>query len=112
MELNKYQAEAAKTDLFEFTNLKDPGFTEKILGLCGETGEVADKFKKILRDEDGIPSDASRDGIKKELGDVLWYIAAISRYMNIPLEDIAKANLDKLAARKEQGKLHGSGDNR
>lgn len=112
MDLNEYQKQAAKTDLFKFTSLKDPGFTEKILGLCGETGEVADKFKKILRDEDGEPSEASRDGIKKELGDVLWYIAAISRYMNISLEDVAKANLDKLATRQKQGKLHGSGDDR
>lgn len=112
MNLNEYQKLAAKTDLYEFKDLKDPGFTEKILGLCGETGEVADKFKKVIRDEDGQISPDSKDGIKKELGDVLWYIAAISRYLEIPLEDIAQANLDKLAARQKANKLHGAGDNR
>ena len=76
------------------------------LGLCGESGEVAEKVKKHLRDG------ASLDELKKELGDVLWYLASIASDLNISLNDIALTNVEKLQSRMERGKISGSGDNR
>lgn len=82
------------------------------LGLCGESGEVAEKVKKIMRDNNGVFDDISKKEITKELGDVLWYIAVISSNLNIPLEEVVKINIEKLASRKERGTLHGKGDDR
>lgn len=113
MDFDKYQEKAAKYDLFEATSdLKAVGFTEKVLGLTGEAGETADKVKKILRDKDGVVSSEDSELLVKELGDVLWYLAAISRYLGVPLSEVAKGNLDKLESRYRRNKLHGEGDKR
>lgn len=83
------------------------------LGLAGESGEVVDKIKKILRDNDGdftIPE--KRIEIAKELGDVLWYCTAIADDLGFDLEMIAEMNIDKILSRRERGVLQGSGDNR
>lgn len=82
------------------------------LGLSGEAGEVADKIKKLFRDKDGVVDDEFRDGIKKELGDVLWYVARIADDFGIPLQEVADANYEKLRSRQDRGVLHGDGDNR
>ena len=50
--------------------------------------------------------------IVKELGDILWYIAQVASYLDVPLSDIATKNIDKLQNRLERNKLRGSGDNR
>lgn len=76
--------------------------------LNGEAGEVAEKIGKYHRDGGALP----RDAIVRELGDVLWYIAAIASELNIPLVEVAQINLQKLEDRKARGKLHGEGDNR
>ena len=90
------------------------GYMEKVLGLAGETGEVLEKIKKMIRDKNGVfqatPEDIEE--LKKELGDVLWYLSAIAYYNGISLEKIAVANLNKLKSRKERNQIHGSGDNR
>lgn len=112
MDLNEYQIKAAKYDLFEVTNIKEVGFLEKVLGLVGEAGETADKIKKVLRDENGTMSDEDRESIVKELGDVLWYIAAISRYLKTDLSEVAEGNIKKLESRYQRNKLHGAGDER
>lgn len=113
MDLDKYQKRAAKYDLFETTvDLKSPGFLEKILGLAGEAGETADKVKKILRDKGGYASEEDRIELIKELGDVLWYVANVARYLDVDLSDIAKSNIEKLESRRKRNKLHGEGDNR
>ena len=88
------------------------GLLEKALGLPGEAGEAADKFKKILRDKNGVISLADSDEIVKELGDVLWYIAMIAEYLEVPLSEVAETNLDKLESRLKRKKIHGEGDNR
>ena len=82
------------------------------LGLCGESGEVADKIKKVMRDDDGIYSQEIRENILKELGDVLWYINALALDLDSSLEEVARLNIDKLLSRLSRGKLTGSGDNR
>ena len=83
-----------------------------VLGLCGEAGEVAEKVKKVIRDEDGIITHRKRSEIAKEIGDVLWYIATICSELDLKIELIAEANIQKLISRKERDKIHGNGDNR
>jgi NTP pyrophosphatase (non-canonical NTP hydrolase) len=80
--------------------------------LSGETGEIAEKVKKIIRDDQGVITDEKRDQIAKEAGDVLWYLSQLATEIDYSLEDIAQMNLDKLASRAARGVLSGSGDNR
>lgn len=113
MNFDEYQKTAGEYDLARATaNLKDTGFIEKILGLVGEAGETAEKIKKILRDKDGKASKQDRVLITKELGDILWYVASIARYLNIPLSEVAKLNIEKIESRRQRDKLHGEGDER
>lgn len=113
MDFDEYQEKAAKYDLFEVTDsLKEVAFIEKVLGLAGEAGEAADKIKKILRDKDGVASPEDTEAVAKELGDVLWYLANISRYLRIPLSEVASGNIDKLESRYQRNKIHGAGDER
>ena len=113
MNLDKYQKRAGEFDLFETTvDLKSPGFLEKVLGLVGEAGETADKIKKIIRDKGGYASEEDREAIIKELGDVLWYVANVARYLGVSLSAVAEGNIEKLTSRKKRGKLHGEGDER
>lgn len=114
MTLNEYQKIAARTDVFDSTdyNVHDPAYVAKILGLVGEAGEVADKYKKIIRDKQGKVSTSDRQNILRELGDVLWYVALLAKYLGVPLEIVAQTNIDKLQTRSQRGTLHGSGDER
>jgi len=113
MDFDKYQKKAKKYDFFEPEgDLRAAGFVEKILGLTGEAGETADKIKKIIRDKEGVASDVDREAIKKELGDTLWYLAAVARYLEIPLSEVAAGNIEKLESRYQRNKLHGEGDER
>ena len=82
------------------------------LGLCGEAGEVADKVKKVLRDRQGNFSPEVIADLQHELGDVLWYVAQLSTELGLELEQIAQANLDKLASRAARNVIGGSGDRR
>lgn len=91
---------------------RDPAFVAKVLGLVGEAGEVAEKYKKLIRDKKGEISEEDRQEIVKELGDVLWYISAMADYMKVPLSEVAQKNLDKVFSRKSRGVSRGSGDNR
>jgi NTP pyrophosphatase (non-canonical NTP hydrolase) len=109
MNFNKYQEEAKKTALYP--NQGD-NYIYPTLGLTGEAGEVSDKIKKIIRDDNGIISPEKKEEIKKELGDVLWYIAQLSTELKIELEDVAEENIKKLSSRQKRNALSGSGDNR
>ncbi len=86
-------------------------FSISALGLAGEAGEVADKIKKHLRDELGI-GDAMREDIEKELGDVMWYVAACCTEWDLNLDQVMEKNLQKLQKRDTEGTLRGSGDDR
>lgn len=94
------------------TNAGDAAYVAKVLGLVGEAGEVAEKYKKVIRDKKGIINDEDRDLIVKELGDVLWYTAMLAKYLGVSFEEVAQANINKLSSRKERGTQRGSGDNR
>ena len=109
MDLNQYQDKSRATARYPDVgnNLIYP-----TLGLAGEAGEVADKVKKVLRDKNGIFGDVEKEELIMELGDVLWYIAQLSRELGFDLEQVAKSNLRKLSSRSERGKISGSGDNR
>jgi len=106
MDFKTYQKKANETAIYDtkFSILYPT------LGLAGEAGEVAEKVKKIIRDNKQIIDE--KEEIAKELGDVLWYVAAIARDIGYSLEVIAEINLDKLADRKARGTLQGNGDNR
>lgn len=106
---NDYQAAALRTAIYPN---QGSNFVYPALGLCGESGEVAEKVKKIIRDQGGILSDETRRAIAKELSDCMWYVAVLASELDFTLEDIMQMNLDKLASRKERGVLAGSGDER
>lgn len=109
MDFNDYQEATKKTAIWPDTA---PDLIFPVLGLAGETGEVVEKIKKIFRDDNGVVSDEKREEIKKELGDVLWYLAQIAITLDIKLSDIAESNIEKTHSRYERGVSHGSGDNR
>ena len=81
--------------------------------LNGEAGEIAELSGKLLRDGRGDITDSTfRDNMKKELGDVLWYVSQLCTELGMSLEDVMEANIEKLQSRKERNVLHGEGDNR
>lgn len=108
MRMSEYQQRA-----FEFSRYPSENRLLYVtLGLVGESGEFADKLKKIYRDNGGELTGEKRHALKLELGDVLWYAAAIATELGYDLADVAGSNIAKLASRKERGTLAGSGDNR
>ncbi len=109
MTFQEYQEEARKTAIYPN---KDNNYIYPVLGLVGEAGEIAEKIKKVIRDDNYEITDEKREELTKELGDVLWYIANLSKELNISMEDIAMRNIEKLKSRQERGVLGGSGDNR
>lgn len=108
MHFQEYQKKASSTAIYpEHLKVLYP-----VIGLAGEVGEVSEKIKKVFRDKNGEFSEEAKEEIQKELGDVLWYLAAISSDLEISLGEAATQNIEKLFSRKERGVLQGSGDNR
>jgi NTP pyrophosphatase (non-canonical NTP hydrolase) len=109
MDFNEYQTKSRVT-------AKYPAIGHSIiyptLGLVNEAGEFAGKIKKVFRDKDGEISAETRDALKGELGDVLWYLAQTCTELGLPLDEVAESNLSKLLDRQARGKIHGDGDNR
>ena len=114
MQFSDYSDKAMTTDLYvkQGQAIDSHAMIEKVFGLLGEAGEVAEKFKKIIRDKDGKATDEDKKELAKELGDVLWYVNSVGIYLGFSLEEIAQANLDKVLSRKDRGVTRGSGDNR
>ena len=107
-DFNAYQRSASRTAIYP----EEHRILYPALGLAGEAGEVANKVKKLIRDgPDGRPDDW-REQISSEIGDVLWYCAALATDLNLTLGMIAAQNEKKLSARKQAGTLGGSGDTR
>ena len=109
MNFNEYQTKSRKTAGY-------PAIGHPViypaLGLVNEAGEVAGKIKKVFRDHDGQISEGTRQALKAELGDVLWYIAQVATELELSLDEIAEYNIAKLYDRLERGKIRGDGDNR
>lgn len=127
MTLNDYQIKAMVTNAPSSDN-----DTYSLFGLIAEVGELADKVAKAVRKEifeidgddichglkgwkNGEPTDEYEEyveGMKKELGDVLWFVAHFAQRFGWSLEEVAQLNLDKLADRAKRNVIIGEGDNR
>lgn len=106
--LNEYQQIALETAVYpEEYNIVYPA-----LGMAGEAGEVADKVKKVIRDNNADFSPIKCEEIAMEIGDVLWYCAVLADRIGYRLDTIGRMNNRKLKSRKLRGKLGGNGDNR
>lgn len=109
MKFSEYQELARRTAIY-------PNLGHNVdyptLGLCNEAGEVAGQIKKLHRDDGGKLTPERLVKLKKELGDVLWYMAALCSELDLSLEAVAVANIEKLRSRQDRGKLGGDGDNR
>ncbi len=110
MTFDEYQEKALTTAIFN----KDPLMDKTIwaMGISGEAGEVLEKWKKIVAYKDGVISDDDKAEIKKELGDVVWYIALMAHSLGLSFDEVMKLNVEKLASRKARGVQKGAGDNR
>jgi NTP pyrophosphatase (non-canonical NTP hydrolase) len=102
MNLNEYQEKAMSFRLPSATP------TYALLGLIGEVGELYGPMAKAIRDG----STLHRDHLAKELGDILWFIAAIAEDLEIDLNVVARLNIAKLTDRKARDVIKGSGDGR
>jgi len=109
MNFEEYQNLSKKTAIYPEIG---KNFVYPTLGLVGESGEVAEKIKKIFRDKDGIVDAEIRLMLKKELGDVLWYLSQLATELELSLDEVAVYNIEKLKSRHERGTLQGNGDNR
>jgi len=120
MTLNEYQEKAMVTNAPSSDN-----DTYSLFGLIAEVGELADKVAKAVRKEmieisdNDIYMQAGEakneelvEGIKKELGDVLWFVAHFAQRFRWPLEEVEQLNLDKLADRAKRNVIIRDGDNR
>jgi len=111
MDFDEYEKLAARTATFDGKQ-EEYKLMYLTLGITGEAGEIAEKVKKIMRNDDGIVSDEKRTELTRELGDVLWYLSQLSRILNVPFSEVAKANIEKLADRAARDVIKSSGDNR
>lgn len=106
--LNEYQQIALETAVYpEEYNIIYPA-----LGMAGEAGEVADKVKKVIRDNNSDFSPIKCEEIAMEIGDVLWYCAVLADRIGYRLDTIGRMNNRKLKSRQFRGKLGGNGDDR
>ena len=103
VDFKSYQDMASETAVYK----TEHAVIYPALGLAAEAGEVANKVKKILRD-----GNFDRKAIADEVGDCMWYIAALCRDLNIDMQEIADNNIKKLKDRLERGVISGSGDDR
>ncbi len=113
LSFNAYDALAATTDHSgEWSNVV-PRLAYYALGIGGESGEIVDAVKKLFRDHNGdYIQNGAGDKLLREIGDLLWYASRLAASLGSDLETVAEMNIEKLASRKERGKIHGSGDNR
>jgi len=92
LSLNEYQRRALATDILP----KDGTAADLVLpllGIVGEVGGLAAEWKK--RNRDALGYRAFEDSVREELGDALWYVAALAGRVGLSLGEIAQANLDK-----------------
>ena len=113
MQFDDYQTKSRQTA--QYPDAGD-NFVYPALGLVGEAGEVADKLKKLMRDQGHFrPSEVTPEmkaEIMKELGDVLWYVAQLATEFSESLDTVATTNLEKVLSRQARNQVSGSGDNR
>lgn len=131
MKLNEYQKLAMRTAVHH--DYSESSFADEqskdlmyyvypLLGLNGETGELTDKIKKIIRNNKLRTAEQFEQFLKAnpnkkidlilEAGDVLWYLSETMRRIGVDLEEVAKANIMKLESRMARGVIASEGDNR
>lgn len=115
--LNEYQKKAHETASYPCGTIGKEAhavnYLYPALGLAEEAGEVAGKYAKAIRDNNGVVFGHDREAaIVKELGDVMWFVAELATCLGVDLDLVAEMNLQKLASRKERGVIGGSGDDR
>jgi NTP pyrophosphatase (non-canonical NTP hydrolase) len=108
MDFRRYQKESRKTAIYPDLG---KNVVYPVLGLVGETGEIAEKIKKYLRGDKKLNFSFKAD-LEKEIGDVLWYMAQLVTELGLSMDSIASKNISKLKSREKRGVLKGSGDNR
>jgi NTP pyrophosphatase (non-canonical NTP hydrolase) len=108
MTLDEYQKKALSTNINEGTHI----FFDRMFGLVGEAGEMADKVKKWIRDDKADWDKLDKHMMMDELGDVLWYVATLADTLGFTLDEVAQRNVDKLSDRHKRQVLKGSGDKR
>lgn len=108
---NEYQQKAASTAIYREGNEGRELFYVA-LGLAGEAGEFAGEVSKLIRDDKGSLTENRKKKLISEAGDVFWFLAQTCTELGVTMEEVAQANLDKLASRKERGVLNGSGGDR
>ena len=119
MNINEYQLRAHSFADYSMPMIPEPekgairvDYVYPVMGLTEESGEVAGKFAKAVRDCNGKIDDERKEAIVKELGDVTWFVAEICTLLNVSMEEVMQKNIDKLTSRKERNVIHGNGDNR
>jgi len=120
MGFNDYQKVAHETAQYPDMWMYNENFNTDVkinyvypaLGLVGEAGEVAEKVKKIVRNKRGEWTKEMLSDIEKELGDVLWYVAELCSCLGLKMDDVAHANLNKLADRAKRNVIKSEGDDR
>ncbi len=110
MTFDEYQKQALTTAITNPDPLMDK--TIWAMGISGEAGEVLEKWKKIVAYKKGVVSDEDLGEIKKELGDVVWYVALMAHSLDLSFDEVMDLNLKKLADRKKRNTQKGAGDNR
>lgn len=110
MTFDEYQKQALTT---AHTN-PDPLMNKTIwaMGVAGEAGEVLEKWKKIVAYKEGKVSEEDLAGLKKELGDVVWYVAVLAESLGVSFEEVMQLNVEKLKDRQKRNIIKGAGDNR
>ncbi len=111
MDFDEYQKIATTTATFDGKQ-EEHKLMYVALGIAGESGEIAEKIKKLIRNNDGKLTDEYRDSLKNEIGDVLWYLSQLSRLLDLPFSEAARANVQKIQDRQARGVIKSSGDNR
>ena len=104
IKFDDYQEEAAKSAAYQHGVIPNHPLDDAIylaLGLCGESGEIGNEIKKLVRDVGFIPDESSRD-VAEELGDALWYLARLSATLGFSLSTIAALNIEKIRRRKAE----------
>ena len=108
MDFNQYQFQTSLTATYP----QERALEYLVLGLTSEAGEVAGKYKKIIRDNEGQFTPELTEALLDEIGDVLWYCSELASQLKTNLGAVAAKNVTKLQSRKQRGAIGGSGDNR
>ena len=109
MNFNDYQKEAHAFAVY-------PQDVPKTLylqnAISEELGEMAGQIKRVYRQDGGQLTESRKESIKREMGDMLWYMAEQCTNLGLTLQDVAETNISKLSDRKNRNVIIGDGDNR